>query len=198
MASQSGVQVLELHLIGDGMNKWYNLPLCVAEAKSLTKLVLSGGIKLDRAFLKHSLKFFSMRTLSFSNILFGCEGVMEHFISHCPLIEHLTLDLCNVYNPLSEGDPPDSRTYLVKSLSLQGLQKLKELIFKEYKRHQYFYEMLMDSNKCKCDGCSMHFKRWWRCLKVVKVTHLGRTYENVQDLKAMLNALPEPESDLKS
>ncbi|MED6156195.1 hypothetical protein PIB30_012210 [Stylosanthes scabra] len=419
MASQSGVQVLELHVVGGGIDKWYNLPLCLAEAKSLTKLVLSGGIRLDPAFLKHSLKFFSMRTLSFSNVVFGDEGVMEHFISHCPLIEHLTLDFCNVYNPLSEGDPPESRTYLVKSLSLKGLQKLKgadvqgiqevsidapnlenlcyralfmdepfklnldsctnlrwlslwylmiteewlpELLYKipfleslmlhncslseridilgpqlkflklshcddnveevnidapnlllcnymgndkpfiSFQRisdqlevnayinvkhchlnrlnnflqsinprkilaslslfiHEpssfieslgalhvlscpprikhvqlrvvsdkeahyfslmnwllsscfpesisfslkpyfkmkaftvYFYELLMDSNKCKCDGCSMHFKRWWRCLKVAKVTHLGRTYENVKDLKAMLNALPEPESD---
>ncbi|MED6147026.1 hypothetical protein PIB30_040134 [Stylosanthes scabra] len=59
----------------------------------------------------------------------------------------------------------------------------------------YFYETLMGSNKCKCDGCSMHPKIWWHDLKVVKVAHLGRTYENVEDVKAMLNALPESESD---
>ncbi|MED6156190.1 hypothetical protein PIB30_012205 [Stylosanthes scabra] len=125
MASESGVQVLELRLTGGGMGSWYNLPICLAEAKSLNKLVLSGGIRLDPAFLNHSLKFSSMRILSLSHILFGDEGVMEHFISHCPLIEHLTLHFCNVDNPLSNEDPPGSRDYRVKSLSLHGLQKLK-------------------------------------------------------------------------
>ncbi|MED6156186.1 hypothetical protein PIB30_012201 [Stylosanthes scabra] len=122
MVIESGVEVLELQLISGAKGHWYNVPLCLTEAKSLTKLVLSGEIRLDPAFLNHSLKFFSMKTLSLSHILFGDEGVMEHFISHCPLIEHLTLDFCYVYNSLSIGHP---RTYPVKSLSLHGLQKLK-------------------------------------------------------------------------
>ncbi|MED6191205.1 hypothetical protein PIB30_113871, partial [Stylosanthes scabra] len=50
---------------------------------------------------------------------------MEHFISHCPLIEHLTVEFCDVGKPRSKGDPPGSRTYPVKSLSMRGLQKLK-------------------------------------------------------------------------
>ncbi|MED6156193.1 hypothetical protein PIB30_012208 [Stylosanthes scabra] len=324
IAIESGVEVLELHLTGGPMRNWYNLPL---KAKSLNKLVLSGEIRLDPAFINHSLKFFSMRTLSLSHILFGDKGVMEHFILHCPLIEHLTLHFCNVYNPLSVGDPPGSGIYQVNSLSLHGLQKLKgasvkgilevyigapnleslcygapadmdesfklnldsctnlkclslwylrspdkwllELLYKIpflqslmlhncslceridisgpqrisdqlevstyiemnhrhlyrlreffqnikpqkvltllspfihelpplfHKALQYFYEMLMGSNKCKCNGCLMHPQRWWHGLKVVKVTHLGRAYENVEDLedlKALLNALAEPKS----
>ncbi|XP_057736607.1 F-box/FBD/LRR-repeat protein At5g22660-like [Arachis stenosperma] len=121
MAAENGVEVLELHLAASGcMDKWYNLPLCVAEAKTLTKLVLIGGIRLDPAFLKYSLKFFSMRTLSLSCILFGGEGIMEHFISHCPLIEHLTLEHLTLNFELYTF-----RTVWVKSLSLHGLQKLK-------------------------------------------------------------------------
>ncbi|MED6156185.1 hypothetical protein PIB30_012200 [Stylosanthes scabra] len=56
MAGESGIEVLELYLpagkIGReyGEDKWYILPLCVTEAKSLTKLVLSSGIKVDREF----------------------------------------------------------------------------------------------------------------------------------------------------
>ncbi|MED6137398.1 hypothetical protein PIB30_064668, partial [Stylosanthes scabra] len=131
IAVESGVEVLELHLAGGYMGDWYNLPLCITEAKSLTKLVLSGGIRLDPAFLNHSLQFFSMRTLSLSRILFGDEGVMEHFISHCPLVEHLTLCSCDVDNPLSIGNPQGSRTYPLKSLSLNGLQKLKGANFED-------------------------------------------------------------------
>ncbi|MED6137397.1 hypothetical protein PIB30_064667 [Stylosanthes scabra] len=70
------------------------------------------------------------------------------------------------------------------SFSLQPYLKTKPFIV-------YFYKMLMGSNRCKCDGCLMHPKRWWHGLKVVKVTHSGRTYENVEDVMAMLNALPK-------
>ncbi|KAL4355761.1 hypothetical protein AHAS_Ahas09G0019000 [Arachis hypogaea] len=126
MASESGVEVLQLYLTRSN-DKFYNLPLCLAEAKSLTKLVLNGGIRLDPAFLNHSLKFFSVRTLFFCGILVGDERVMEHFISHCPLVENLTLILCLLYKPSSVGDPPGSRADYVKSLSLHGLQKLKQV-----------------------------------------------------------------------
>ncbi|KAL4355757.1 hypothetical protein AHAS_Ahas09G0018600 [Arachis hypogaea] len=126
MASESGIEVLELNL-ALSLDKLYNLPLCLTEAKSLTKLVLTGGIRLDPAFLNHSLKFFSVRTLLFHSILLGDERVMKHFISHCPLVEHLSLIHCLLYKPLSVGDPPGSRANYVKSLSLHGLQKLKRV-----------------------------------------------------------------------
>ncbi|RYR40537.1 hypothetical protein Ahy_A09g046291 isoform D [Arachis hypogaea] len=54
----------------------------------------------------------------------------------------------------------------------------------------YFYEMLMGSKKGECYCFSRGPECWWHGLKVVKITHLERTYENVEDLKAMLNALP--------
>ncbi|KAL4355760.1 hypothetical protein HN51_027103 [Arachis hypogaea] len=126
MASESGVEVLGLHL-ALSLDKFYNLPLCLVEAKSLTTLVLTGGIRLDPAFLNHSLKFFSVRKLLFHSILLGDERVMEHFISHCPLVEYLTLIHCLPYKPSSVGDPPGSRAHYVKSLSLHGLQKLKQV-----------------------------------------------------------------------
>ncbi|XP_057732042.1 F-box/LRR-repeat protein 13-like [Arachis stenosperma] len=126
MASESGVEVLALHLTLS-LDKFYNLPLCLVEAKSLTTLVLIGGIRLDPAFLNHSLKFFSVRTLLFSGTLVEDERAMEHFISHCPLVEYLTLIDCLPYKPSSVGDPPGSRAHYVKSLSLHGLQKLKQV-----------------------------------------------------------------------
>ncbi|QHO33404.1 uncharacterized protein [Arachis hypogaea] len=55
----------------------------------------------------------------------------------------------------------------------------------------FFYEMLMDRKKCGCYLRSRSKQCCWHGLKVVKVTHLERTYENVEDLKAMLDALPE-------
>ncbi|MED6156192.1 hypothetical protein PIB30_012207 [Stylosanthes scabra] len=105
-----------------------------------------------------------MRILSLSNILFGCEGVMEHFISHCPVIEHLTLDFCKVENPLSIEDPVDSRTYLVKSLSLNGLQKLKEAFFRDILEVHigapnledlcYYAPVVEESFKLNLDSCT--------------------------------------------
>ncbi|XLR08667.1 hypothetical protein HN51_063671 [Arachis hypogaea] len=54
----------------------------------------------------------------------------------------------------------------------------------------YFYEMLMGSKKGECYYFSRGPECWWHGLKVVKITHLERTYEIVKDLKAMLNTLP--------
>ncbi|XP_052110104.1 FBD-associated F-box protein At4g10400 [Arachis duranensis] len=124
MASESGVEVLELYLTGNFAKRHYNLPLCLTEAKSLTKLVLREGTRLDSALLNHSLKFFSLKTLSLRHILLEDERIIEHFISHCPLIEHLTLHSCYVYNNPSRSS---TMTSLLKSLSLQGLQKLKDV-----------------------------------------------------------------------
>ncbi|XLT07922.1 hypothetical protein HN51_053721 [Arachis hypogaea] len=57
--------------------------------------------------------------------------------------------------------------------------------------YSFFYEMLMDRKKCGCYLRSRSKQCCWHGLKVVKVTHLERTCENVEDLKAMLDALPE-------
>ncbi|XLQ98744.1 hypothetical protein HN51_053697 [Arachis hypogaea] len=131
MASESGVEVLELYLPGNFAKRHYNLPLCLTEAKSLTKLVLREGTRLDSALLNHSLKFFSLKTLSLRHILLEDERIIEHFISHCPLIEHLTLhSCCYVYNNPSRGgysNYSSTMPSLLRSLSLQGLQKLKDV-----------------------------------------------------------------------
>ncbi|RYR40528.1 hypothetical protein Ahy_A09g046286 isoform A [Arachis hypogaea] len=119
MVSENGVQELELRLPlptayvakGCTIDQEYDLPLCVIEAKSLTKLVLRGKIRFHQAFLNHSIKLFS--------VLFSHEGIVENLISHCPLIEHLTINDCYIYNPLSVPCP-------VRSLFLHGLEKLKE------------------------------------------------------------------------
>ncbi|MED6179024.1 hypothetical protein PIB30_113171, partial [Stylosanthes scabra] len=55
----------------------------------------------------------------------------------------------------------------------------------------FFYDMLMEKKKCRCYLGSKRHKCCWHGLKVVKVTHLERTYENVEDFKAILDALPE-------
>ncbi|MED6110417.1 hypothetical protein PIB30_042646 [Stylosanthes scabra] len=119
MASESGVKVLELYLSADA-GVWYDLPLCVMDAKSLTKLELGEGIRIGKEFLKHSMKLSSVKMLSLSHVLFAHQGVVEHLISRCPLTEHLTVDHCSVYNHLStEGR--------LESLFLHGLQKLMEV-----------------------------------------------------------------------
>ena len=97
----------------------------VVEAKSLDKLVLTGEIGVDQAFVNHSIKFFSLRVLSLCFVLLEDEGAIKHLISHCPLIEHITLKWCHVGKPPSKGDLPMSRTSQMKSLSIHGLQKLK-------------------------------------------------------------------------
>ncbi|XP_015938608.1 F-box/FBD/LRR-repeat protein At1g78750 [Arachis duranensis] len=133
MASENGVKVLELHLTGGcigrdySQDNWYDLPLCVIEAKSLAKLELAGGIRIDQEFLNHSMKFSSVKSLFLSQVLFTHERIIEHLISHCTLIEHLTMNYCSVYNHLSTEDPLVQRSHRVKSLFLNGLQKLKDV-----------------------------------------------------------------------
>ncbi|MED6215751.1 hypothetical protein PIB30_000755 [Stylosanthes scabra] len=128
-ASENGVEELELCLpLSNGSIRkdiWYELPLCVIEAKSLTKLVLTGGIRVGQEFLNHSMKFSSVKMLSLSRVLFRNEGVIKHLISRCPLIENLTVEHCSVYNHLSIDGPQVDRICHVKSLFLNGLQELK-------------------------------------------------------------------------
>ncbi|MED6141392.1 hypothetical protein PIB30_102953, partial [Stylosanthes scabra] len=126
LASGCGLQTLKLSLPtlkkGDQYLCCYVLHPYVIEARSLKKLVLTGRIKFDQEFLNPSIKFSSLRVLSLCRVLFDNEGAIVDFISHCPSIEHVTLKWCYVYNSSSAGDKPIS--YL-KSLSMQGLQKLK-------------------------------------------------------------------------
>ncbi|MED6215750.1 hypothetical protein PIB30_000754 [Stylosanthes scabra] len=180
IASESGVKVLELYLSNGSFGReysegiWYDLPLCVIEAKSLTKLVLAGGIRVDQEFLNHSMKFSSVKMLSLNHVLFSHEGVIDHLISHCPRVEHLTVVYCSVYNHLSIEDPQVDRICPVKSLFLNGLQKLKKVDV------QGIEEVHIDSPNLE-KLCYSHFKlggafklnfdtcRKLRCLCIIDV-----------------------------
>ncbi|XLS70477.1 hypothetical protein HN51_027342, partial [Arachis hypogaea] len=125
LASECDVQTLKLclpTLKKDDPCLCYILHPGVIEARSLNKLVLKGRIRFDKEFLNPSVKFSSLCVLSLSHVLFDDEGAIEHAISHCPLIEHITLKWCHVYNPQGAGDMQIS---LMKSVSMHGLQKLK-------------------------------------------------------------------------
>ncbi|XLT07954.1 hypothetical protein HN51_053747, partial [Arachis hypogaea] len=125
LASECSVQTLKLCLPAlkkDGQCLCYILHPSVIEARSLNKLVLKGRIRFDKEFLNLSVKFSSLCVLSLCNVLFDDEGAIEHVISHCPLIEHITLKWCYVYNPQGAGDMQIS---FMKSVSMHGLQKLK-------------------------------------------------------------------------
>ncbi|KAL4355765.1 hypothetical protein AHAS_Ahas09G0019400 [Arachis hypogaea] len=133
MVSESCVEVLELCLLysatyrglPDGTEyryDQYDLPLCVFEVRSLTKLVLKGKITLNQSFFNHSIKLFSLRTLCLRELLLEDKGIIEHLISHCPLLEDLTVYCCLVYN---RKNPFRNKQFL-ESLFLHGLQKLKE------------------------------------------------------------------------
>ncbi|XP_057736281.1 uncharacterized protein LOC130951601 isoform X3 [Arachis stenosperma] len=129
MVSENHVEVLELCLLCSapyhGPNRRayrYDLPHCVFEVKSLTKLVLKGKIKLNQSFFNHSIKLFSLRTLCLRELLLEDKGIIEHLISHCPLLEDLTVSCCLAYNRKN----PFGDIEFVESLFLHGLQKLKE------------------------------------------------------------------------
>ncbi|MED6207808.1 hypothetical protein PIB30_039092 [Stylosanthes scabra] len=162
IASETGVNVLEIYLSNGSIGReyrediWYDLPLCVIEAKSLTKLMLTGGIRVHQEFLNHSMKFSSMKMLSLSHVLFTHEGVIKHLISHCPLIEQLTVEHCSVYNHLSIEGPQVDRISRVKSLFLNGLQKLKKVDV------QGIEEVHIDSPNLE-NLCYSHFKfeKWF-------------------------------------
>jgi hypothetical protein len=116
LATESGVEEIDLYLPDrpnqdeEGCGECYVLPKGAIEVKSLTKLELIGGIRVDTAFMNHSIKFFSLRVLSLWDVLSKDEHVIEHIISCCPLIEHITLKFVDM-----------------KSLSMHGLLKLKTL-----------------------------------------------------------------------
>jgi len=110
LASESGVEGIHLYLpYGLDEDECYVLPKGVIEVKSITELVLMGGIRVDTAFMNHSIKFFSLRVLSLKHVLSRDEHAIEQFISCCPLIEHIILRFVDN----------------IKSLSMHGLLKLK-------------------------------------------------------------------------
>jgi hypothetical protein len=116
LASESGVEVLELYhgldTDEEGRGECYILPKSVIEVKSLTKLVLNGRIRVDQAFMNHSIKFFSLKELYLFHVFLEDEQAINHLISCCPLIEIITLMLFGGR---------------MKSLSMHGLQKLKKV-----------------------------------------------------------------------
>jgi DNA-directed RNA polymerase subunit L len=114
LASESGVEVLEIcndpNNDKEGRGECYVLPKSVIEAKSLTKLVLTGKIRVDQAFMNHSFQICSLKELYLLNVHLEDEQAIKHLISYCPLIEIISLMLFH-------GS--------MKSLSMHGLQKLR-------------------------------------------------------------------------
>ncbi|MCI16453.1 F-box/LRR-repeat protein, partial [Trifolium medium] len=133
LVSESGLEVLDLCFPDgsrqdeEGRGECYVLPKGVIEGKSLTKLALMGGIRVDPAFMNHSVKFFSLRVLSLWSVVSGYEKAIEHLISCCPLIEHITLKCCSVLIPRGTANRilQSDTDGVMKSLSMHGLQKLK-------------------------------------------------------------------------
>ena len=58
----------------------------------VTKLELSGMIKVDKAFLNYRIKFPLLKILFLIGVYLGHEQVFYDLISSCPLIEDLTLE----------------------------------------------------------------------------------------------------------
>ncbi|CAJ2665400.1 unnamed protein product [Trifolium pratense] len=124
LACECGVEVIEYNQMVSvgyiGLRRYHVLPICVIEAKSITKLVLKGYIKIDPTFMNHSIKFTSLRVLSLLDVLLGDQHAINHLISFCPLIESITLSCCVI----GSGDGTKEK---LKSLSISGLQKLKSV-----------------------------------------------------------------------
>ncbi|XP_024628596.1 putative FBD-associated F-box protein At5g53635 [Medicago truncatula] len=116
LASESGVEVLQLCLPNGPNHEYYVLPEGVM-----------GGIRVDTAFMNRSIKFFSLRILSLKHVLSRDEHAIEHLISCCPLIEHITLRDCSMLSPNGATNHLlESHTSgVIKSLSMDGLLKLK-------------------------------------------------------------------------
>ncbi|GAU47527.1 hypothetical protein TSUD_114960 [Trifolium subterraneum] len=122
LACECGVEIIEYYQdVSVGQDQYHVLPMCVIEAKSITKLVLEGYIKIDPTFMNHSIKFFSLRVLSLWSVLLGDQHAINNLISFCPLIESITLRYCLV---LGSNDVKKEN---LKSLRIIGLQKLKSV-----------------------------------------------------------------------
>ncbi|XP_057455254.1 putative F-box/LRR-repeat protein At3g18150 isoform X2 [Lotus japonicus] len=168
LAGESGVEVLQVCLPdradqdGEGQELCYVLPIGVLESKSLKKIELMGGIRVDPAFMNCSIKFFSLRELSLWSVLLGDEQAIEYLISRCPLLEYVTLKCCSVLNPGGAGGLLESRTCQIKSIRMRGLPKLKGVDV------QGIQEVYVDApsleNLCFCPGdfnapCKLEFER---------------------------------------
>ncbi|XLR43085.1 hypothetical protein HN51_027119 [Arachis hypogaea] len=164
MAIESGGEVLHLQLRLPGRyggrhspDRFYDLPLSVIESKSLTKLVLMDQIRVNQAFLTHSVKLYSVRIIKLCNIFFAHEGIIDHLISHCPLIEDLTVIDCAVCNPPIRGIPQMHEFSLVESLFLHGLHKLKK-VYVQGMREVYIDAPNLESLHCCLQYPNTSFK----------------------------------------
>ncbi|XP_016174712.1 uncharacterized protein LOC107617467 [Arachis ipaensis] len=187
MALESGGEVLHLQLRlpsryvrRHSPDRFYDLPLSVIESKSLTKLVLMDRIRVDQAFLTHSIKLYSVRIIKLCNIFFAHEGIIDHVISHCPLIEDLTVIDCAVYNPPIRGTPQVYEFSLVESLFLHGLHKLKK-VYVQGMREVYIDAPNLESLHCCLQYQNTSFKLnldsctnlRWLCLWNLKNIAIG-------------------------
>ncbi|MED6147027.1 hypothetical protein PIB30_040135 [Stylosanthes scabra] len=89
MAIESGIEVLELSITGGSVGKWYNLPLSLTEAKSLTKLVLNNPLSIrdpqgSRTYRVKSLSLHGLQKLKGAKV----RGILEVNID-APNLENL-------------------------------------------------------------------------------------------------------------
>jgi hypothetical protein len=114
LACECGVEVIEYNQdVPVGQDRYHVLPMCVIEAKSITKLVLKGYINIDPIFMNHSITFPSLRVLSLESVCVGDEHAMNHLISLCPLIESINLR--------------NLRNFRNLQMNISSLQKLKRV-----------------------------------------------------------------------
>ncbi|MED6146395.1 hypothetical protein PIB30_034123 [Stylosanthes scabra] len=89
MAIEGGIEVLELSVTSGSVGKWYNLPLSLTKAKSLTKLVLNNPLSIrdpqgSRTYRVKSLSLYGLHKLKGAEI----RGIMEVYIG-APNLENL-------------------------------------------------------------------------------------------------------------
>ncbi|XLT07936.1 hypothetical protein HN51_053729, partial [Arachis hypogaea] len=182
MAIESGGEVLHLQLrlpggfvLGDSVDRFYELPLSIIESKSLTKLVLMGRIRFEQAFLTHSIKLYSLRIITLYRLLFAHEGIIDHLIFHCPLIEDLTVIDCAFSS--------------VESLFLHGLHKLKKVNVKGMQEVYIDAPNLESLDYClhpnssfklNLDSCT---NLRWLCLWNLKSIDIGDMLPFLENLK---------------
>jgi hypothetical protein len=99
--------------------------------------VLKRGIRVNQAFMNHSIKFFSLRELHLLHVILEDEHAIEHLISCCPLIEIITL-------MLFRGS--------MKSLSMHDLQMLK-IVYVDGIKEAYIDEVLSLKSLYYCYDC---------------------------------------------